>query len=219
MSIQSTSKMDEGGAKADLAFIDNAYRQWVVVEVELGHHSFYGHVLPQARRLHLGVYDAKHAEYLGRNDPLLDGARLRDMVKGEQPRVIVLANEMVPEWERELNRIEVDAYTFEMFKSAKEHYVFETDLVINSLSPTTLSLCRRDRIIQSWLQVNSPAALPVAHNERMEVIVDGAITVWKRFDARQVVYLQPEGRCPLSSEIGYELFRGQSGDLELLPSP
>ena len=158
-------------------------------------------------------------EYLGRNDPSLDAARLRDMVKGEQPRVIVLANEMVPEWQRELNRIEVDAYTFEIFTSDKEHYVFETDLVIKSLSPTTLTLCRRDKFIQSWLQVNSPAALPVAANRKIEIIVDGAITAWTRVDARQGVYLKPEGRCPLSSEIGYELLRGQSGDLELRPSP
>ena len=210
---------DEGSAKADLVFIDNTYRQWIVVEVELGHHSFYGHVLPQARRLHFGVYNERHAEYLGRNDALLDVGRLRDMVKGEQPRVIVLANEMVTEWERELNRIDVEAYTFNIFKSDRERYVFETDLIIKSLSPETISLCRRDKIIQSWLQVNSPAALPVAHHGMMEIIVDGAITIWKRVDARQVVYLQPEGRCPLRSEVGYELFRARSGDLELRPSP
>jgi hypothetical protein len=210
---------DEGAAKPDLAFVDNAYRQWVVVEVELGHHSFYGHVLPQARRLHLGLYDERHAEYLKRQDPTLDSNRLLDMVKGEQPRVIVLANEIDLNWERELNRISVDVFTFQIFKSDKEHYVFETDLVVSSLPETTLTLCRRDRFIQSWLHVNSPAALPLAANERIEIVVDGAKTSWTRVDTRQGVYLKPEGRCPLKAQVGYELFQGQSGDLELRPSP
>jgi len=93
---------DEGAAKADLAFIDNGYREWIVVEVELSHHSFYGHVLPQARRLRLGVYDERHAVYLSRQDASLEAVRLPDMVKGKQPRVLVLANEIDPEWEREL---------------------------------------------------------------------------------------------------------------------
>jgi hypothetical protein len=210
---------DEGSAKADLAFIDHGYRQWIVVEVELGHHPFYGHVLPQVRKLHLGVYHERHAAYLSRNNPSLDAARLRDMVKGEQPRVLVLANEIDSMWEKELSRIDVSVYTFSLFKSRKEHHIFETDLSIISLPETTLTLCRRDRIIQSWLQVNSPAGLPLAANETMEIIVNGASTWWTRVDTRQGVYLKPEGRCPLQCDVRYELFRTASGDIELRPSP
>jgi hypothetical protein len=210
---------DAGTAKADLAFIEHNYRQWVVVEVELGHHPFGGHVLPQARRLRSGVYTEKHAEYLKKKDPSLDASRLYDMVKGEQPRVLVLANEITPQWEHELNRIDVSVYTFAIFKSDKEHYVFETDLAISSLPEEILTLCRRDKIIQSWLLVNSPAALPVAAHQTFDIIFSGAITSWKRVDTRQGVYLQPEGRCPLRREVGYELFRTESGDLELRPSP
>src|SRR5690348_4144892 len=102
------------------------------------------------------------------------------MVKGEQPRVIVVANEFNPTWERELNRIGVDVFTLQIFKSDREHYVFETDLAISPLPETTLTFCRRDRTIQSWLHVNSPAALPISVNEKLEIIIDGAKTFWTR---------------------------------------
>jgi hypothetical protein len=45
--FKATVSSDDDSAKPDLALIERSYREWWVVEVELGNHSFEGHVLPR----------------------------------------------------------------------------------------------------------------------------------------------------------------------------
>src|SRR5215212_6983126 len=47
-------------ARADLALVDNEYREWWVIELELIHHDLSGHVLPQVRTLAEGRYGLEH---------------------------------------------------------------------------------------------------------------------------------------------------------------
>lgn len=207
---------DEGGAKADLAFVDQHYRGWFVVEVELGHHSFAGHVLPQVRRLKSGVYGPDHALHmLGRN-PSLNQQRLLDMVKGQQPKIVVLVNQYQPDWADDLARIDVQLFNFAIFKSDKEKYIFKTNMVISSISPSLISMCRRDPFIGTWLKVVSPGALPVLPDEPLTLYFAGGATVWARVDLAQNVYLMPRGRCPLGTAVEYQLVRRETGEYELV---
>src|ERR1051326_3116272 len=47
---------DSDIGKPDFALIEKKYRIWWVVEVELAHHSFAGHVLPQVDTFASGRY-------------------------------------------------------------------------------------------------------------------------------------------------------------------
>src|SRR5688572_1513008 len=58
------SESDADSRAADFALIHKTYRGWWVVEVELGHHSFEGHVLPQVRTLARAKYGAPEVEHL-----------------------------------------------------------------------------------------------------------------------------------------------------------
>ena len=87
---------DDGDAKADFVLIHKTYRRWWVVEAEMGHHSLSGHVLPQVRSLSRASYTAAEAHYLCDEEPSLDRERILEMIKGEQPRVLVVVN--VPVW-------------------------------------------------------------------------------------------------------------------------
>ena len=42
---------DEGAAVPDIAFISRDYKEWRIVEVEMGYHSFSSHVEPQVQKL------------------------------------------------------------------------------------------------------------------------------------------------------------------------
>jgi hypothetical protein len=210
---------DLGAAKPDLAFVDESYREWVVAEVELGHHSFYAHVLPQVTRLRRGAYTYVHAEYLLSQDKTFNRERLIDMVKGEQPRIIVLANDLRADWIQSLARLGVDLYSLAIYKSDKEHYVFQTDLDLSALAPVLLSYCRRDRSIQAWLQVLSPGALPIGARQSIKVYFEGSATLWTRMDTRDSVYLMPVGRCPLGNDTMYKLLQRELGDFELQRAP
>lgn len=48
-------------AKPDLALIDVHYRDWWVVEIEMGHHDLASHVLPQVRTLSEAKYGEEEA--------------------------------------------------------------------------------------------------------------------------------------------------------------
>jgi hypothetical protein len=78
---------EHGSAKADLALVDRHYRFWWVVEVEMSSHSLSGHVSPQVLRLSHAEYGNVQASYLAVKEPDLDPNRLREMMKGSQPRV------------------------------------------------------------------------------------------------------------------------------------
>src|SRR5665647_377735 len=49
-----------GIGKPDLALVDNEYRSWYVVEVELDTHPLKSHVEDQVRKFALGHYTDKH---------------------------------------------------------------------------------------------------------------------------------------------------------------
>ena len=77
-----TSDVDADTRKPDFALVHKTYRSWWVVEVELGHHSLVGHVLPQVRTLAHAKYGAMEADYLCRQEPSLRKDKILEMLKG-----------------------------------------------------------------------------------------------------------------------------------------
>src|SRR5439155_7902096 len=89
---------EHGVRRPDFALIHKKYRTWWVVEVEMSYHSLYGHVIPQVLVFSNGTYGSQEAEYLvGHSDKLI-ADRVEEMMKGAPPRVLVVANELVPDW-------------------------------------------------------------------------------------------------------------------------
>ena len=205
-----------GDARADLALIDHDYRYWIVVEVELGHHSFNGHVLPQVNKLRSGIYDTSHAEYLHAQDSCLDPKRLTAMIRGESPSVIVLANCKMPEWDNELARINVTLHCFQIFRSDKDHFIFNVELSLPMRPSESLTYCKPDHHMCGWLRVISPGALPETEGEPVKLAFEGTVTLWKRLDVQEAVYLMPIGRNFLKNSKSYEIQRDELGDLVLL---
>src|SRR5262249_45359134 len=117
------SEEDADAREADLALIHKSYRSWWVVEVELGHHSFNGHVLPQVRTLTRAKYGPAEAEFLCMRDPGLDRAKVLEMFKGSPPRVLVVVNSPVDGWAEELRPYGAKVVICQMFRSRLNKYV------------------------------------------------------------------------------------------------
>ena len=84
---------DEGlRRRPDLAIVDDNYRMWAVVEVELDRHSLEGHVIPQVKAFASGNYGAVHADSLYKQDDTLDLDRLRNLTLYCQPHICVIVN-------------------------------------------------------------------------------------------------------------------------------
>lgn len=213
-----TVHSDVGSAAADLALIDLQYRRWWVVEVELGHHRLEDHVEPQVAALSGAAYGPAEAEHLARNAPTLDAGKLREMMRGVQPRVLVLVNEAKPAWSNRLARYDALVGVAELFRSRQNRSI----LRINGDQPDEMgdlvSECTVDPLLANFLVVHSPASLGGQGSERVLIRGEGGMSEWQRVESATRVWLTPLARSPLDpSTRAYRLLRAPDGQLVLKP--
>ena len=211
---------EEGRKIPDLALVDFTYRFWWVVEVEMAHHSLYGHVIPQVEVFARGKYGEEHANHLASRRDDFDRAALQDMIMGAQPRVLVVVNRNVPDWIEPIHRLDAIIAVVEIFRSGRNQHI----LRVNGDYPEgedahIASLCRLDSILPSLLQVDSPAALGVASGERIAIEFNGGLTNWSRLDTSDRVWLVPVGRNPLVANQEYLILRDSDNHLRLRSRP
>ena len=207
---------EEGRKIPELALVDVKYRLWWVVEIEMAHHSLYGHVMPQVEVFARGKYGAEHANYLASKGDEVDGQALRDMIMGAQPRVLVVVNRSVPDWIDPIHRLDAIVTVVEVFRSDKNEHI----LRVNGDYPESegahiASLCRLDATLPSLLQVDSPAALGVETGGQISIEFNGGWTNWSRVDASDRVWLVPLGRNPLAANQEYQIIRETDDRLTL----
>ncbi len=211
---------EEGRKIPDLALVDVKYRLWWVVEIEMAHHSLYGHVIPQVEVFARGKYGEDHANYLARKGDELDAKALRDMIMGAQPRVLVVVNRGVPDWVDPIHRLDAMVTVVEVFRSDRNEHI----LRVNGDYPESedahiASLCRLDSTLPGLLQVDSPAALGIEIGGQVAIDFNGGLTNWSRVDASDRVWLVPSGRNPLAAKQEYQIIRGPDDHLTLERRP
>ena len=213
--FQCLVESEYGAVRPDLALIRRDYADWWVVEVEMAHHSLDGHVLPQVRRMAAATYAEPEARFLCKQMPGLDEQRVNDMMKGLQPRVLVIVNSPHPEWVRTLRRYDAMLAVFEIFRSENGRYVFR----LNGERPTAfmeiLTECFLDPSIPRFLRVTSPGSLPKEEDGVYRFEFEGRLTEWTRIDAQDTVWLSPNAANPLSLKCRYELVRNGDDSLVL----
>ena len=205
---------DTGSAMPDLALIDLEYRNWWVVEIEMANHSLETHVLPQVETLASAKYGEDEANYLIAQNNKLIRNRLLDMMKGVQPRVLVVVNGIVPNWIVPLNKFNAILQVIEIFRSDDNQHIFR----VNGTNPISLrqdivSDCHSDITIPRLVVIDSPASLGISSGDRIEIEFEGGITEWERIDSKDTVWLSPIKRNPLDYADNYQLIRDESGAL------
>lgn len=206
---------DFGTAKADFALVHKTYRDWWVVEVEMSHHPFNEHVLPQVRALANGNYGLLHAEYLARNCRALNIMRLKDMMKGTQPRVLVIVNKPKVEWVVPLGQLSSLIAVCEIFRSRLNRYMFRINGEHPPQEVNAESTCRFDKQLPRLLTVESPGILQIETGERLVTQYKGDVMEWSRVESGDRVWLNPVGNCVLDRKRSYRLLRTEDGEFEL----
>lgn len=201
--------------RPDLALIDNDYRFWWVIEVELAFHNLASHVIPQTRVLVDGRYGDEHVEALMRGNGSLDRVRLEAMMRGEPPRVVVVSNRYDERWARELAAIGVSYSVFNVFRSTLNNDIFLFDGKLPEESGDQISVLTPARGIPRFFRVHSPGALPVGPGEAVQMLVNGRQTSWRRVDIKNQCYLAVEGRVTISADRPYIIERQDNGILTI----
>ncbi len=220
VSFRMPVESEDGRKIPDMALVDRGYRSWWVVEVEMAHHSLYGHVMPQVEVFARGRYGEEHANYIADRHGGLNRESLVDMVRGAQPRVLVMVNRNVPDWFEPVHRLEGIITVVEVFRSGRNQHI----LRINGDYPETAdtrvaSSCRLDSTLPGLLQIDSPASLGIVAGQDIEIEFNGGLTSWSRLDASDNVWLVPRGRNPLNAKQEYMIQKDSDDRLSLTIRP
>ena len=209
--FKTTVSDGNAAAKPDFSLVERGYREWWVVEVEMEHHSFEGHVLPQVRTLSQAIYGPDEASKLCAASGDLELNKLTEMMKGRQPRVLVVVNKPKPDWIKPLAKYDAAVAVFEVFRNDRNDYLFR----VNGEHPVgpsdIVTLCRFDPLIPRWLVVDSPAGLGVAPRTKIAIIYRDHLTEWERIDVSDKVWLYSRGPNPLAEDYDYEIVRRGDG--------
>lgn len=211
-----TVSSDDDSAKADLALVEKSYGQWWVVEVELGNHSFEGHVLPQVRTLARAAYGEDEAKSLCTACPELELLRVLDMVKGRQPRVLVVVDAEKREWVRPLRSFDAELLVLQMFRSDRNEHALRIDGYLPVPPGSVVSVCSADNLLPRFLVVHSPALLGVPAGKTLCIKYGQYVTEWQRIDSQDKVWLAPARQNPLLRGENYQIVRNEDGALEFL---
>lgn len=204
-------------ARPDLALVERQYRDWWVVEVEMGYHSLFGHVLPQIRTLAGAAYGEREADSLCAEAVILERSAVRDMMKGAQPRVLVIVNEQKPDWAQALDRYGARLVTVEVFRSDRNRYLFSTSGQMPTHTGNVVSRCYLEPGLPRLLAVESPGGLRILPHAHVTLWYDGQVTQWERIDTRDKVWLNPIAKNPLLPGVSYNLIQRSDGLFEIQP--
>lgn len=214
--FKKTVYSSEGSARPDLAMVATDYRHWVVVEVEMLRHDLYGHVIPQIRTFREASYTQEYVTYIHKKCPALDIEKLGEMLRGDPPDVLVIANKPDVEWRKEIRRYGAYMMVFEIFRSVLNRTIFVIDgepprLAKSFLSELSFGLLPRCLIL------GSPAALEEESGVPFPIVIDGQLTYWERFDTATGAYLTPVGKMPIQPGRRYGLVRSRAGEYAIRP--
>lgn len=214
-----TVEGDDGTRKQpDLALIDEHYREWWVVEVELAHHDLRNHILPQVRAFRTGQYGDEHARALCRKAPHLDVRRVTQMMLGEPPNVIVIADSPAVShtWRPALRELSVALGIVEPFRGSGNELI----LRLNGDQPDPpgeiLTRCSRHQQVRRLWKVHSPAALP-PELDVLEIEFAGVTAEWARVNLQDAILLQPIRGEVLEGLALVELVRRADNSLAFQP--
>ncbi len=210
--FQTPVESEEGRKIPDFALVDRDYRFWWVVEVEMAHHSLYGHVIPQVEVFTRGKYGQEHCDYMVENGDALDYSALSDMIKGAQPRVLVIVNRSVPDWIEPIRRLEGLVAVVEVFRSDRNRHILRINGDYPSRNDASLvTCCRLDYAMPRLLHIDSPAGLGTASGDKLSIRLDGGLTSWARLDIQDKVWLIPSERNPLTTNQEYLILKDADG--------
>jgi hypothetical protein len=219
MPFKQTVDSTYGKAKPDLVFVSKDYTEWRIVEVEMGYHSFSGHVEDQVQRLADAAYGKREMEYLCKKFPSLDLDKMVYLVESTPPQILVIVNEPKPDWVPQLAKYGAILAVFELFRSEQEEEIFRVNGEYPTLFVDTVCECTFHPFIPRIIEVVQPSPklnLPPPRG-RIKLRFNNCMTEWMRLDAEDKVWLQPTGRNPLNPSHRYELYRQSDNSLVLRP--
>jgi hypothetical protein len=201
----------------DLALVDRHCRQWWVVEVELSHHDLYSHVLPQVDVFRTGRYGDRHANALAKALPDLGLERLKLMMLGVPPEVLVLVDSPNTTWHRPLREHGIALGVVEPFRDEGNQLILRLNGAQPELPGEVISRCSRWQHLRRLWKVHSPATLTEHVDEAVVIEYEGVQSEWRIVRLADSILMQPLRGDVLVDLTVAELLRREDGTLAFEP--
>lgn len=200
--------------RPDLVLLDPLYRYWWVIEVELIGHSLHGHVIPQIQTFVEGHYGEPHIAALIRQSQDLDERKLRAMMLGDPPEVVVISNRLDLGWQDSLSKSGAHLAALCVFRSDKNRDIFVLD---GALPESHLSCLTRivPTKIDRMFRILSPGALVEWGANDLTILVHDRPTVWTRMITATDSFLFSPLEVELDPNVGYAIYEHEQGALRL----
>jgi hypothetical protein len=197
---------DFGDSKADMVLIDQEYRGWSVVEIELEHHSLTRHVEPQMRRLVNGRYTDTHVEAIHKRCPEVDPKRLSSLVRSVEPEFLVVVPREEGEWRTTLANLGVKLAVVGVFVDHQGRRLVTHDGDhAQRWEGGHLSRLIRDGFLPRAFRLDVPSAIP--DSDALVLMYHGFRTTWRVIRAKKATYILPNGSLDLDEHSEYQLMR------------
>ncbi len=203
--------------KADLALVEKNYRMWVVVEVELIHHSLDHHVMPQMRGLVTGDYNETHAKYLSDLDERLDPDRMLSVVTYKPPAVMVIVNSTQAQqrWSILHSELGVKLGYLETYRDdTTGDSIFVYEGFHPAVEPSRVAGARKQNMLNALI-CDKVTDQPLLNREVVQMFFDERPIVWKVVPTVNEIVLIPQQPVDLTDKRNYEIRLDSDGDLLL----
>lgn len=192
-------------ARPDLVLIHEACSSWWIVEVEMSRHSLEGHVIPQVRTFLNGEYGTDVAKHLAKALPEFDVQSLSDLLKGEPPGVLVVADKMDGDWQRLLRVVGAQFGACEIFRSDLGRLIYHYAGFTPPASQERVTSCRWEADIAFLMRIDSPAPLLREGRDKLTMWVGDRLYEWRVLENMNRVWLQPRDQVPLPDRGEFEV--------------
>lgn len=196
-------KNDGEYKKADLALVANDSSHWFVIEVELVHHSFDRHVVPQVKAFRYGTPQPDVLISLARS--LCISEQAAETLLTRVPReVAVIVNALDEDWPRGLRTINVQHAVINVYRSPDGAIATE---FVGDLAATKEHLgFGKYSAVDDLVLMRSAAKLVDGH---MQIeMPTGSLTEWHIFRDHGGIWLQKvKGRADLPDGAVVQLIR------------
>lgn len=200
--------------RADLAFVAKDYSEWSVVEVEMGYHSFNGHVKPQIETLLRASYGRDEAEYLCSKVEGLDVGKMYHMIQYMPMSFLIILNQNKPEWSKWLSERRIKIITFELFRSKENKEIFLVDGTYTSNVLYKVSDCEFHPTIPRLLGIRSPESY-FPQGSHIDLVFNNCLTSWEVIHSQSSVWITATRRDPLNTKYRYSIYLLGDGRLLL----
>ncbi len=198
--------------RPDLAMIDRKFRSWGVIEAEVVGHGL-THVLEQVEVFLTANYNSPSiaryirekliAEDYLKNPPL---RRISKLIAEEQPKVLVVADEIKEDWRKALEKVGAELCSFELYKNTKGVHLFRTDGPYPIVSVREAHV-RSSPLAANLLEVTSPFDFKKSVKNRVTILYQSFITEWELIVEAGKKYLRFAGGAnPLLGTESYVIF-------------